>query len=370
MRRIALVVAGALASMLLASAGVEAQTPTASPATTATPSVTPNATPAITGTARIGGTITSGTLGLAVPEGLTVQLIVLDGSAVGAPLTAPVSGGAYVVEVPLAAGRVFIPRLVSEGVEYLGDPVTFPDGAPRTATRDFRVYGVTREAPQLAIASSTITVIGIDREQGQLGLVREDMVANPSDRVFIGDAQGVTLRIPAPTGTIEATGENVDGTFAFERGVVTTTVPIRPGRLTSIVTRYVVGYDTQADQYALRATVPLAAESVVVRVPEGFVGAVKPQAGARRGTDVPASTQGAPTGRPGAGDTQMLQIVESEGPVKPGGGIVVNLVGLSKAVIQSNPLTERTGALIAAALAIAIVGGATAARWRWSRRPA
>ncbi len=355
------------ATLLVTSTGVEAQTPTATP----TPTASPSATPAIIGTARISGTITSGTLGMAVPEGLTVQLIVLDGSALGAPIAAPVSGGTYAVEVPLAAGRVFIPRLVSEGVEYLGDPVTFAESAPlpRMATRDFRVYGVTREAPDLAIASSTMTVIGIDRERGQLGLLREDLVANPGDRVFIGDAQGVTLRLPAPTGTIEATGDNVDGKFALERGVVTTTVPIRPGKLTSIVTRYVVGYDTQADQYALRVTSPVPAEAVLVRVPTGFVGALKPQAGARRGTNVPAPTQGAPTGRP-ATDAQVLQVVESEGTVKPGGGIVVELIGLSKAVIQRNPLTERTGALAAAAIAIAIVGGATAVRWRWSRRPA
>ena len=53
--------------------------------------------------------------------------------------------------------------------------------------------------------------------------------------------------------------------------------------------------------------------------------------------------------------------------MNPGGGIVVNLVGLSKAVVQTNPLTERRGALIAVALALAILGGGTAARWRWSR---
>ena len=337
------------------TSSVSAQTATAPTAT---------ATPTITGNGRISGTITSGTADAPVPDGLQVQLIAVDSTSIGAPVLAPVSGGKYAVDVPLAAWRVIIPRLVHAGVTYFGDPVTFADGAgaARTATRDFMIYSVTHEAPQLAIVSSTVTVVAIDREAAQIGLVREDRVANPSDRVYVGDDQGVTLRIPAPPGATEASGTNVDGTFAFARGVVTTTVPIRPGMLTSIVTRYVVGYDPRADQYALRVTTPLTAEQLEVRVPEGYVGAIEPASGARRAPDTFVKAQ---PGDPSA--DQVLRVVQSTGRVNPGGGIVVNLVGLSKAVVQTNPLTERRGALIAVALALAILGGGTAARWRWSR---
>ena len=72
----------------------------------------------------------------------------------------------------------------------------------------------------------------------RIGLLREYMVANPSDRVFVGDAgSGVTLRIPAPTGTLEATGDSAEGPFDFVLGVVTTTALVCPGRLHSIGTR-------------------------------------------------------------------------------------------------------------------------------------
>ena len=55
--------------------------------------------------------------------------------------------------------------------------------------------------------ASQLGSISIETEHLLLGLLREDLVANPSDRVFVGDANRVTLRIPAPTGTTEATGD-------------------------------------------------------------------------------------------------------------------------------------------------------------------
>ncbi|MDA0302594.1 MAG: hypothetical protein O2822_08715, partial [Chloroflexi bacterium] len=304
-------------------------------------------------TVQISGAITSGTAGVALGS-VQVRLIVLEGARVVEAVTATVNGSRYSATVPLVAGRLLVPHATYEGVEYFGDPITLAETTPE-ATRDFRVYATTREAPDLAIASSTITVVAIDREAGKIGLLREDMVANPGDRVFLGDASGITLRLPAPTGTVEATGDSTEGTFAFERGVVTTTLPIRPGRLTSIVTRYVVDYDREADEYALRLTAPVPAERLTVRVPEGFVRAIRPEAGAVRADDERLS---------GQGEGEVLQIVRATAPVRPGGGVVVNLIGLSGPAVRVNPLTQRNGAAMASLLALAIVGGGTALAWR------
>jgi hypothetical protein len=304
-------------------------------------------------TVRVSGTITSATVGATVGS-VQVRLIMLEGSRVVEAITATVADGRYTATAPLVAGRLLVPHATYEGIDYFADPITVAETTTE-ATRDFRVYATTREAPDLAIASSTITVVAIDREAGKIGLLREDMVANPGDRVFVGDASGTTLRIPAPTGTVEATGDSTEGTFAFERGVVTTTAPIRPGRLTSIVTRYVVDYDRTADEYALRLTAPLATERLTVRVPEGFVRAVRPETGATRADDERLS---------GQGEGEVLQIVRSTGAVRPGGGIVVNLIGLSGPALQVNPLTQRAGAAIASLIALAILGGGTVIAWR------
>jgi len=309
---------------------------------------------------RVSGTISSATPGFTVPDSVQLRLIVLEGAKVTDAIVVPTRGGAYSASVPIVAGRTLVPHLTYEGVDYFASPVTLTEDA-REVVRDFSIYAVTHETPDLAIASTTMTVIAIDRERGQLGLLREDQVANPADRVYIGDDQRVTLRIPAPTGTIEASGDNTDGTFVFERGVVTTTVPIRPGKLNTIITRYVVAYDPADDAYALRATSPLPTERVRVRVPEGYARAIRPDAGARRVDDERLTGQGA---------DQVLQVVQSTGRVNPGGGVVAQLRGLSAPVAQVNPLTEPRGAVLASVLALAIIGGGTALAWRRYGRPA
>ena len=314
-------------------------------------------------TGTVSGTITSGTEGVTIPDSVSVRMIALDASKVSGAIPATVSGGRYTASLPMPPGRVYIPHVTYEGVDYFGELVTFTDTA-REATRDFRVYATTRTAPALAIVSSTVTVVAIDREQGQIGLLREDMIANPTDRVFIGDESGVTLRIPAPTSTLEATGDESDGKFTLDRGLLTATTPIRPGRLTPVITRYVVAYDREMDQYALRVTAALPAERLTVRVPVGAVASLTPETGARRVEDERITPQ---PGQPGEG--QVLQVVQSNSSVQPGGGIVVHLVGLSKDVVQTNPLTEPRGAAIASILALLIVGGGTVAVWRWRSRP-
>ena len=315
---------------------------------------------AATGTIR--GAITSGTQGVTIPDSIAVRMIVLDDSRVSGAIPATVSGGRYSASLPMPPSRVYIPHVTYEGVDYFGELVTLTESA-REVTRDFRVYGTTRTAPDLAIVSSTVTVVAIDRTQGKLGLLREDMIANPSDRVFIGDESGITLRIPAPTGTTEATGDESDGEFKLERGVLTATTPIRPGRLTPVLTRYVVAFDREVDQYALRVTASLPAERLTVRVPVGAVASLTPETGAHRVEDERTTPE---PGQPGEG--QVLQIVQSNGSVQPGGGIVVHLVGLSQDVVQTNPLTEPRGAAIAGVLALLIVGGGTFAVWRWRGR--
>ncbi|MEX2445837.1 MAG: hypothetical protein WD734_00735 [Dehalococcoidia bacterium] len=324
---------------------------------TASPSSAGEARAQAATTIQVEGRVTSGTEGHEPAGDLTVRLVGLDEGEVAEAVEAEVRDGRYAVDAPASPGRTYIPHLVYEGVDYFAPPVAVDEAS--SATRDFLVYATTDEAPQLAITSTVVTVLAIDREQGQIGIEREDLVANPDDRVFVGDEAGVTLRIPSPEATLNASGQNADGEFTFENGVVSTTVPLRPGTLTSIVTRYLVEYDMAEDRYRLRVTAPLPTGEVRARVPVGFARAVEPGDGARRAEDEEA----------GRADEQAMRVAEATAPLSPGDGLLVDLVGLSGAAVQSNPLTESGGSSAALVAALVVIGGGVtvAARRRRDR---
>ena len=325
---------------------VDAQTPTPTP--------TPPATSAQSTT--VAGRVTSGTAGETAPDGLTVRLIALEGSQVTTAAQGTTKNGAYELSVPTTPGRTYVPHLTYQTVDYFGEPVAAA-ATPAKVQRDFVVYATTHDTPALAITSTSVTLVAIDRQAHQLGFVREDAIANPTDRVYLGDASGVTLHLPAPDGTLQAGGEGAADTFRFERGVVSVSLPIRPGAITTVVTRYLVGYDPGADTYRLRVTAPLPADQTKIRVPAGYA-RIRAAGGTSNAPDEQAT--GCATG-------EVLKVAQSTAGTKPGGAVLVDLVGLS-GQLQSNPLTERSGAIAGAVAAFLILGGGVLASVRWRTR--
>ena len=329
----------------------------------ATPFITDATVEAQAATVQVSGRVTSGTAGVTVPDGLTVRLIALDGSNVSTAAEAATRDGRYALSAAVTPGRTYMPHLAYEGVDYLGEPIA-PAAAGTPVQRDFLVYATTREAPALTITSTTVTLVAIDREAHRLGFAREDTVANPGDRVYVGSGGGapegnVTLRIPAPDGTLEASGAGTPDAFRLERGVVMAAVPIRPGAPTTVVTRYLVGYDAAANTYRLRVTAPLPSERIAVRVPAGYT-RLRAASGATA----------APDERTAEGDAgEVLQVVRSSASTPPGGGILVDLIGLSGR-LQANPLTEGAGALAGSALALVVLAAGVLVGLRRRARPA
>jgi hypothetical protein len=206
-----------------------------------------------------------------------------------------------------------------------------------------------------------MTAIALDRTLGQIGFVREDLIANPSDRAFIGGDDRTTLRIPAPEATLDAAGETADGQFALVEGILTTTTPIRALETTSIVTRFLVEYDVTEDRYVLRVTVPVAAERITLRVPRDYVRNLRPQGDAAIGADEELETA--------AGPVALATVVLTN--ARPGDSLVVELDGLAIRV-NHNPLAEAPGAPIAAAGALVILTASVGAAlvFRQRRQPA
>lgn len=316
--------------------------------------VTPaSAQPADEGVVR--GTVTMASAGASLDGTVEVELIILEDSQVTGTVKVPVSNGVYEARVPTTAARAYVPRLTYQRVEYFGDPVRFT-ATERAATRDFAVYATTDRADVVSLLQTIVTIVGLDREQGEIGVLREDVVSVSGDRVYTGGASGVTLRLPAPEGTADATEEDGRGTFA--NGVLAVTTPIRPGEATSIITSYLVKYDPAHDRYRLRVTVPILAQSVVARVPREF---------ARKVLPVPPAEQV---------DDQVLQddartvlyIVRTPDRIEAGQSLVLDIDGVA-GKLQHHPLTEQPGVSIAAAAVTAVVAAAGVSVWRRRARP-
>ena len=248
-----LLVACALAALALGVAAASAQQPGGR----------------ITGVVLLGG---SGPLA----EPLTVQLIVLGEGGVQSAQEATTEGGRFAFDVEADADLSYVVRGLYDGVQYLTPPVLLSPELP-TAEVELVVYATTTEPPALSVDRTTVTVLRLDRANAQIVFLREDEVRNPGDRVFVGDEDGVTLRIPLPDGTLvaEAGGE---GDSRVEGGTLAVGTVLRPG-VTTVVSRYVVGYDRARDAYALRVTAPLPTDQMEVSVPTRFADEIRPLAG-------------------------------------------------------------------------------------------
>lgn len=318
--------------------------------TLALTAATPAAAQQPVGEGIVRGQVTIASAGATLEGRVEVELIILEGSQATGSVKVPVTNGAYEARVPAVEARTYVPRLNYQRVDYFGDPVRFT-GSERSATRDFTVYATTDRADVLQLIQTIVTVVGIDPQQGEIGILREDVVAVTGDRVYTGGPSGITLRIPAPEGTVEASDEDGSGTLA--NGVLSVATPVRPGEASSIITSYLVKYDPAVDRYRLRVTVPVPAQSVVARVPREFVRAVRPVAPAEQA------------------DNQVLQddartvlfVVRTPTKIEAGQSLLVDIDGVA-GTLRHHPLTEQPGASIAAVVVMVVVTGAAFIVWR------
>ncbi len=291
---------------------------------------------------RITGVVRVGDSGPAT-EPVTVQLFVLGDAGVQSAQETTTEAGRFAFDVGPDIALSYVVRAVYDGVQYLAPPVLLSRELP-TAEVEIVVYAKTTEPPPLTIERTTVTVLGLDRTDARITFVRADEVRNPSDRIFVGDAEGVTLRIPLPDGAVVAES-GVEGDTRVEGGTLVVGTALRPG-VTTVVSRYVVGYDRARDAYALRVTAPLPTDHMEVAVPTRFADDIRPLAGS-----IDAGT------RDDGGEPTTL--VAREGAAGPGESVSVLLDGLAGRNAP-NPLTGRGGAAVAVALALAIIGGGAA----------
>ena len=297
----------------------------------------------------VSGTVRSGTDAAALLDGVHVELITLTGDGTLTTQATTTSGGRFQFTVPADASLTHLLRAVHRDVQYFApEPVLLSPELP-SAEREIMVYETTAVAPDLRIVATVLDVIALDRLNAELTLRREDLVVNPGDRTYTGADRGVTLRLPVPEAVIEADGNVVlamgvpgAGRFALSGGRLEVATPIKPGE-TTIVTRYRVRYDRARDAYTLAATAPLPTGRIELRVPERFVDELR-------------ALEGSTLGERSEIEGERALVVRRD-ETAPGARAAAELRGLAGRR-PANPLTERSGAVLASVLAVAaLLGG-------------
>jgi hypothetical protein len=290
----------------------------------------------------ISGTVRNGTAGASMPA-VQVQLIAIPPSGPISTQQTVTVDGRFRFEARADASLTYLLRTEHAGIPYLDQaPLLISPELP-TAERDLLVWETMDVRPALRIEQTTLTVLSIERSTGRMQLQREDRVVHDGDRVWVGDTDNVTLRVPGPEGLqgVEAQ-QGFDGAAGVDGQTVTSTRPVRPGTTTFVATM-VVGYDLTQDAYRLRVTAPLPTDAIEVWVPERFANDID-AAGARTVSE--------------ERDGERWRVIRSSEAAREGEGLVVNIEGLSGRQ-PDNPLTTTRGAAVASALSLlALVAGA------------
>lgn len=179
---------------------------------------------------QVTGTVTNGTAGAALPNGLEVTLHGFDELQEAVSLTAPVSAdGSYRFDgVEMAPGRSFIATVEYLGVVYPSELVTAGSG-PTGFSLPVTVYETTGDPSAVRIEQMHVA---LQRMEGGL-LVGELMTfGNGGDRTYVGsDPQGRTLWIDLPAGATELSIQSgeLGGRFQQTASGFADTAPLRPG---------------------------------------------------------------------------------------------------------------------------------------------
>ena len=281
-------------------------------------------------------------------DDVPVQLL---GLSHGAPTVQETrtTGGRFRFDLPSAGGNAtYIVRVQVDGVTYLAPtPVLLSPELP-TARVEVLVYAATSERPGLTSEATGITVVLVDVSASAVTLQREDLVVNPSTLTWLGDAEGVTLRLPARAGLGNLEGEAwyeglpALGEFALADSEIVTRLALRPG-VTLVTTRFTLPVDLTAPEETLRVGAVLPTERLQVLVPERFARSLEAGPGAVLGT--PVNIEG-----------ERVLVVESPGPVEAGASLEARARGLGGR-LEPGAFAGRTGATVGAVLALVIVAG-------------
>ncbi|MCX7622580.1 MAG: hypothetical protein N2Z82_02310 [Thermomicrobium sp.] len=306
-------------------------------------------------TGTITGRVQNGTAGGGSVAGLTVTLRHFSGMQLAEERQAQVGpDGAFSFQ-GLSTGDqdAYIVVVRYAGVEYTSSMVQLNEQSQQTV--DLTVYETTADPSGVRVASRSIVIAGASPELRAVDVMDIVIVENTSDRTYVGDANGVVLRIPLPAGAQEISPQpGFDyGQPRLEGGVLVTTGPLPPGSHT-VVLGYTVPYSGSRATLSIGTAMPTGTLRVLVR--EGTyrldsrslidTGTVEVSGVTYRVLAVDA---------PVVGDTHVVQVsglprtgLLFDLPLGPSIAVVVGVLGLlAAAVLSVLAMRRRRGASVA-----------------------
>uniref|UniRef100_A0A7C1XFL2 Carboxypeptidase regulatory-like domain-containing protein n=1 Tax=Thermomicrobium roseum TaxID=500 RepID=A0A7C1XFL2_THERO len=214
----------------------------------------------------ISGRVQNGTPGGGSVAGLTVTLRHFTGMQLAEERQAQVGqDGSFAFE-GLATGDQDAYLLVVRyaGVEYVSPMVQLNQQPQQTV--ELTVYETTNDANAVRVNSRSIVIAGASPELRAVDVMDIVIVENGGDRTYLGDTNGIVLRIPLPQGAQEISPQpGFDyGQPRLENGVLLTTGPLPPGQQT-VVLSYTVPYEGTRATLSIGTAMPTGTLRVLVR---------------------------------------------------------------------------------------------------------
>lgn len=218
-------------------------------------------------TGSVSGRVTNGTEGGGDVAGLEVELSRFEGmDQVETYTTTVEEDGSYeFTDLPVNQGEAFLATVTYQGVDFRSGMILLTQET--SAERDITIFEQTDDRSVLRIISRGIVIAGADSETGLVEILEIIALENESDRVFVGDEQGIVLRLAMPEDASEISPQPgfEFGQMRFEDNVLVSTGGVLPGSHNPMIS-YQIPY--QGTSGTLRIGTAMETETLRVLVEE------------------------------------------------------------------------------------------------------
>ncbi len=214
----------------------------------------------------IAGRVQNGTAGGGSVAGLAVTLRHFSGMQLAEERQAETAAdGSFSFDgLPTGLQDAYFVVVRYAGVDYFSPMIQL--NAQPQQTVELTVYETTDDASVVRVNSRSLVIAGASPELRVVDVMDIVIVENTSDRTYVGDRDGVVLRIPLPEGAQEISPQpGFDyGQPRLEGNTLLTTGPVPPGSHT-LVLSYTVPYTGTRATLSVGTAMPTGTLRVLVR---------------------------------------------------------------------------------------------------------